>query len=106
MRGAVSEPSAPGLCSHWPNSDSSFSSKVQVHLHESSNLGFTGFLPVPSHNAAQALRESAARTQPFRGASATTAQLPTHRSLLFHPPCGDQLPRVCLPTKPPQPRWL
>lgn len=37
--GAISEPSTPGLCSHRPDSDSSFSSKVQVHLQEASNLG-------------------------------------------------------------------
>ena len=40
MRGAISELSTPGLCSHRPDSDSSFSSKVPVHLQEASNLGF------------------------------------------------------------------
>lgn len=39
MRGAISEPSTPGLCLHRPDSDSSFSSKLQVHLQEASNLG-------------------------------------------------------------------
>lgn len=39
VRGAISELSTPGLCSHWPDCDSSFSSKVPVHLQEASNLG-------------------------------------------------------------------
>lgn len=81
------------LCSHWPDSDSSFSSKVQVHLQEASNLGFEVHKHPPNYFLQSSSgswgvsRKDPALQRHFCHRSASSSPL----QLLLHPPCGDQL---------------
>lgn len=60
---------------------------------------FVRILSIPFHKAAHTLGSQQQGPSPFGDVSVTEAQLSTHLYFLFHPPCGDQLQRVCLPTK-------